>query len=186
MKKKIGVVTRNAELARKIELLLGEEEVTIVDNGSLGELDRVFYDVDTCGDTTGYYVRMSVNLESGDNTLHLPFRFSEFRRALEANTPKNAYLGIDRVNSSAILGSEKIKLTDVEMRLYERLYDADEYVSREELLEHVWHGSTDAGVLNVYVHYLREKLEKKGEKIILSSRKLGYKINEIYREVRNA
>jgi DNA-binding response OmpR family regulator len=34
-------------------------------------------------------------------------------------------------------------------------------------------------VLNVYVHYLREKLED-GKKIIISSRKLGYKIDERY------
>ena len=38
----------------------------------------------------------------------------------------------------------------------------------------------DGGILNVYVHYLREKLEKRGEKIIISSRKSGYKIDEKY------
>ena len=38
----------------------------------------------------------------------------------------------------------------------------------------------DEGVLNVYVHYLREKLERGGEKIIISSRGLGYKIDEKY------
>ena len=36
----------------------------------------------------------------------------------------------------------------------------------------------DGGVVNVYVHYLREKLEKNGERIIISTRNLGYKINE--------
>ena len=32
--------------------------------------------------------------------------------------------------------------------------------------------------MNVYVHYLREKLEYNGEKVIISSRKNGYKIDE--------
>jgi len=52
--------------------------------------------------------------------------------------------------------------------------------SREELLSRVWGNDTDPGVLNVYVHYLREKLERGGEKIILSSRKCGYRISEKY------
>ena len=34
--------------------------------------------------------------------------------------------------------------------------------------------------MNVYIHYLREKLEADGEKIILSSRSHGYKIDEKY------
>ena len=55
-----------------------------------------------------------------------------------------------------------------------------EYVSREELLSRIWQNKTDKGILNVYIHYLREKLEKGGERIIISSRNLGYKINEVF------
>ena len=55
-----------------------------------------------------------------------------------------------------------------------------EFISREEILERVWKNSADSGVINVYVHYLREKLERHGEKIILSSRKGGYRIDEKY------
>ena len=51
---------------------------------------------------------------------------------------------------------------------------------REEILSTVWGGEADSGVINVYIHYLREKLEVCGEKIILSSRKCGYKIDEKY------
>lgn len=181
MKKKICVVTKSPELARKIQLMLPEYEVTHLESYRGGEYERVFYDIDTCGDVDGDFVKMSGKLQSGDTTLHLPFRFCEFRAALLAKPAKNTYLGIDRVNSSAILGEERIKLTEVEMRLYERLFDSSDYVNREELLNHVWHGQSEAGILNVYVHYLREKLECRGEKIILSSRKLGYKLNEIYR-----
>ena len=181
MKRRICVVTRSPELARKIQLMLPECEVTSVDSFTEGNYERVFYDADTCGECDGDFIIMSRNSESCDTSLHLPFRFSEFYAALSANPKKNAHLGIDRVNSSAILGGERIKLTEVEMRLYERLFDSSDYVSREELLEYVWHGQSEAGVLNVYIHYLREKLEGRGEKIILSSRKLGYKLNEIYR-----
>ena len=51
-------------------------------------------------------------------------------------------------------------------------------LSREEILNAVWNNEADSGVINVYIHYLREKLELDGEKIILSSRKLGYAIDE--------
>ena len=54
-----------------------------------------------------------------------------------------------------------------------------EFVSREEILHSVWSGDADPGIINVYVHYLREKLED-GEKIIVSSRKNGYKIDGRY------
>jgi DNA-binding response OmpR family regulator len=55
-----------------------------------------------------------------------------------------------------------------------------DFISREELIRRVWGEGADGGVLNVYVHYLREKLEKQGEKIIISSRKNGYKIDGKY------
>ena len=60
--------------------------------------------------------------------------------------------------------------------LYEK---KGEYVSREELRLGVWDEDTDSGVVNVYIHYLRQKLER-GEKIINTSRSLGYKIDEKY------
>ena len=60
------------------------------------------------------------------------------------------------------------------------------FVSREEILREIWDNCADAGVINVYVHYLREKIEH-GEKIIISSRNNGYKIDEKYfTEVENA
>ena len=77
-----------------------------------------------------------------------------------------------------LLFGEKIKLTELEYALFSLLYKRQSFVSREEILASVWHGEADGGIINVYVHYLREKLEKGGEKIILSSRKLGYGISE--------
>ena len=44
----------------------------------------------------------------------------------------------------------------------------------------VWGDECEGGVLNVYIHYLREKLETEGEKIIFSTRKMGYKIDKKY------
>ena len=81
----------------------------------------------------------------------------------------------------AYLDGKEIKLTEVEASLLGRLISASgEFVSRGELLRGVWGDSADGGVLNVYIHYLREKLEVCGEKIILSSRSAGYGIDKKY------
>ena len=77
------------------------------------------------------------------------------------------------IRQHIMLAAKKYKLLRV-------LSDAGDYVSRENLIMSVWGADVDGGVLNVYVHYLREKLERGGEKIILSSRKEGYRINEKY------
>jgi two-component system OmpR family response regulator len=53
-------------------------------------------------------------------------------------------------------------------------------VSREVILDRVWHGDADGGIVNVYIHYLREKLETEGERIILASRGRGYSLTEKY------
>lgn len=86
---------------------------------------------------------------------------------------------VDPKTRSAILHGAAIKLTDVEFSLFSYLYErGGEYVSRAELLSSVWKNECDGGILNVYIHYLREKLEEGGEKIILSSRKFGYSIDK--------
>ena len=74
-------------------------------------------------------------------------------------------------------GDRQIKLTDGEARLLRALLSGGgEFVSREDLIRDTW-GTAEGGLLNVYIHYLREKLEAGGMRVILSSRKQGYKID---------
>jgi len=81
---------------------------------------------------------------------------------------------------SVKLFGEVIRLTEVEFRLLSALASAPvgEFVSRERLINEVWGGESDCGVVNVYIHYLRTKLEHRGEKVIISSRREGYKLDE--------
>jgi DNA-binding response OmpR family regulator len=75
----------------------------------------------------------------------------------------------------------KIPLTEVEFALFYALYRRrGEYASRAELNLEVWGREGDGSLLSVYAHYLREKLEKGKERIILSSRTLGYAIDKSY------
>ena len=107
--------------------------------------------------------------------LKTPFSDAELEAAI-ADTKSAPVLSLGE--RCAYLRGRKIKLTDLELELLRRLMEArGEYVSRDQLLEDVWHGEAERGIVNVYIHYLREKLESDGEKIILSSRQYGYCIS---------
>jgi len=77
------------------------------------------------------------------------------------------------------LYGEEIRLTEVEFSLLLALVRAEgRFLGREELRAAVWGTEGTDGLLSVYIHYLREKLERGGEKVILSSRKAGYALSE--------
>ena len=119
---------------------------------------------------------------NGGNILHMPEWWNGRHRGLKIPWRQL------RDGSSPFSGTKTNRqFTQVDWRfvlffsLFNLLYSRKgEFVSRDEILALVWNGKADKGILNVYVHYLREKLEKNGEKIILSSRNYGYKINEKY------
>ena len=70
-------------------------------------------------------------------------------------------------------------MTEVEYSLLSALAAAKgEFISRTDLRTAVWGTEGTDGLLSVYIHYLREKLEGGGEKVILSSRKAGYALAE--------
>lgn len=120
---------------------------------------------------------ISMGKEEGAD-LEIPFTFKELLCVLSPDSTRNmARLSLG--DKCAYLDGERIPLTEVEYKLLRVLSDSGDYVSRENLIMSVWGLDVDGGVLNVYVHYLREKLER-GEKIILSSRKYGYKIDQRY------
>lgn len=179
MKKRIGLYTKNVFLYNKIRLLLRNNyEVTLLD----AKDDRCAYDVlivDT--DTANAPSQDAITL-GHNGILPLPFRHEELIELVERKNTSSAELTLGNDGKSAYLHGERIKLTEVEYKLLSVLISSDtEFTSRERLLNEVWGGEADEGVVNVYVHYLRRKLEKDGAKIILSSRKEGYSIDRKYR-----
>lgn len=169
---RIGVATKNEYLWQKLRLTLGgDAECVRLDEYSGDGADLCLWDCDTLGDSK---IEGAVTLGHGGCDLTLPLSFDTILSLLTREEEQPPLVLKDRC---AILRGERIPLTDVELALFGILYSAGgEFVSREELLSQVWGDVTD-GVLNVYIHYLREKLER-GEKIIISSRKFGYKIDE--------
>ena len=182
MKKRVGIITQSSSLYHKLKLLL--RSIASVDMLNLeynADLyDVVFADIDSYTDAPAGSITMSYD-KSVD--IRLPFLHRDVLNVVEhaekGNEEKIALLGDGR---HALLFGEKIKLTEVEYKLlFELLAAKGGYVSRESLLKRVWGEGFDSGVVNVYVHYLRNKLEQDGRKIILSSRKEGYRIDERYR-----
>ncbi|MBQ7377941.1 MAG: winged helix-turn-helix transcriptional regulator [Clostridia bacterium] len=76
---------------------------------------------------------------------------------------------------SVLLDGREIALSRREFALLSALLEADgAYLSRAELIGLVWDGAADEKTVNVYIHYLREKLEKDGRRRIQSDRTRGY------------
>lgn len=172
--KKLVILTRDKYLYRKIELMLRDEYETVPAEFD-GATDLVIREADI--NTSAKYARCAVL----GTDVPLPFSREMLMAAVDGTqkAPERALL--EPGERCAYLRGEKVALTEVETALFTVLFEAlGEFVSRDELIKKVWGEGADGGVLNVYVHYLREKLEKCGEKIIISSRKNGYKIDGKY------
>ena len=123
-----------------------------------------------------------------DDYLTKPFAFEEFlarvrallRRGSEQRTALLRYadLALDPVTRTATRGGRRIDLTTREYALLEYLLrNAGRVLTRPMLAEHVWGIDFDAesNVIDVYVGYLRRKLEAEGEPRLLHTvRGAGY------------
>ena len=177
--KRIGVISNNPLLYNKIRLLLrGIADVELTDvECDPGEYALIFADTESMGLPSFECVTLGEGCD-----LPLPFRHEDILSAVaKAGEESLKPLTLSQDGRHAYLFGEVIKLTEVEYRLLERLLDEDGFVSRDELLHSVWGEGFDSGVVNVYVCYLRRKLEKGGNKVIIASRGEGYKIDERYR-----
>ena len=173
--KKITVFTKDLYLFQKIRLdVLDKAEVML--NERLPDALCIF-DIDTeIGEVPSGAFTVSRDKNAD---IKIPFKLGTVAALI--NDERMTLLDIDSAARCAVLRGEKIRLTEVEFALFSLIFSKNgAYADRDEILKQVWKGEKDAGVINVYVHYLREKLEKNGEKIIISSRKCGYKINEKY------
>lgn len=175
---RVLLVSKDRMLGQKIRLMLRNvAQVEVAEELNEGDFDRILIDKDTANTDVGG--ALTISRYEGADILR-PFDRGGFIDLFKNESPTKK-LRVAADERCAYLAQKQIKLTEVEYRLLKLIYDAEDYVSRERILDEVWGVGTDGGVINVYVHYLREKLEKDGEKVIISSRKSGYKINEKYR-----
>ncbi len=172
---KIGVFTKDDFLYRKI--MLDAPAGTEVRRWST-DADIILCDIDTESLPHVECITMS---RRGEADIAVPFRLGTVAALLTERAADGKPLTLDADGRCAHLYGESIKLTEVEFSLFSLLYErGGEFASRDEILNAVWGDGVDAGIINVYIHYLREKLETHGEKVIISSRRSGYKIDERY------
>ncbi|MCA9408236.1 MAG: response regulator transcription factor [Candidatus Omnitrophica bacterium] len=132
-------------------------------------------------------------LDSGaDDYLTKPFIFGEFLARVRAlirrkdqikNTKLTlADLELDQVSHQVTRSGKLIELTSTEYALLEYLMiHMNQVVTRTMISEHVWNDDFDSfsNIINVYVNYLRKKIDDGFEKkLIHSIRGTGYILKE--------
>ena len=174
---KIAVISEDSYLIRKIELeLIGIAEIS----ESKDTYDVLIYDADSGiapPDFNGKTVILSRCAKDG--CVLLPIKRGKLAEIIKSDATQKIILS--ETDRSVIFKNKRIKLTSHEYSLLSLLLSCRDYTPRTQISQKVFGGATD-GLINIYIHYLREKLETDGEKVILSSRKYGYKINEKYLE----
>ncbi len=182
---KVFIYTSDKYLRRKIELILeGKYDAIAYGEDVPSDEDILILDLDSApaDGIAGHPRKITLSHRDGISDLPLPLPLG----ALEARLNCECGDGRGKIEPvpgerAVLLYGERIKLTEHEHALFMRLFSSGgEYVPRRELSKSVFGDGENDRMLNLYIHYLREKLETGGEKIILSSRKLGYKIDGKY------
>lgn len=144
----------------------------------------------TAKDTTEDKVK---GLDAGsDDYIAKPFSFDEFlarirallRRSQSYKTPvlSVADLEMNPASRKVTRGDVEIKLTGKEYSLLEYLIrNKNKLVTETRIIEHVWDMNYEPGtnVVNVYIHHLRNKIEKGfNRKLLHTVRGAGYIIKD--------
>ena len=175
--KKALVITQSDLLFQKIKLALrGMAECVKCPLWDGGDFDLCFLEMPY----EGKIPAGALTVGRGDGCdLTPPLSILDIRHALEKRKDTTPALTLDKDGRTVRFKGRAAKLTELEFALLSLLLsERGRSFTGEEILKAVWGDEANRGIVNVYIHYLREKLERDGERVIISSRKSGYKIDE--------
>ena len=110
------------------------------------------------------------------DALPIPYPIGAVAQKLSEKKRDTPPLSLDKTSHAVRLFGKTVRLSELEFSLLSYLVSyRGEEAAREAILRDVFGGGTTPGMLNVYIHYLREKLGFAG-RVILSSRGGGYRL----------
>ena len=178
------VLSRDMFFERKIRLLCERCGVIALTqptaDGNIPLLGCV-HDIDTAADVTPPQEVATVlrfSRRNAESSYPIPTPIGLIERLL---TAERVGLALEGASRTVTIGTRRIALTEMEYALLARLLaEEGRAVSQEELLRDVWQGEAGVGTVTVYIHYLRQKLEAEGERVLRIKRGCGYYIDEKY------
>ncbi len=188
MYRRACVISRDPDFAQFIHLTLLSRirAVTVTTEESIPAADVYVVDLDTIltppmleGRVLWCSAKLDKPADCPDLWADRPFRPARLLALLDLAEEEKAPLLYPYPDRAAVqVGDAEVALSLREHALLMALWNANgAYRSREALLHEVWGDEeTEPGVVNVYIHYLRRKLEANGQRYIYAARGRGYKL----------
>lgn len=186
MKYDVCILSRDELYAQWLLLLFAERgyTVTVSDNPLCAPSSALYLaDLDSSGEVKRenakvIYFSSSKDLISRYGGLLRPFSPKELFLALTCDGASAKGDDGQTIQDGRVIsfGGRYIRLTEREFELYSLLREANgASVPRSEICRRIWN-CDDTESLNIYIHYLRKKLEANGTKVIKSHRGKGYSL----------
>jgi len=171
------------EVCKEIRKMESQTKVPILILTALGSAENIVLGLDTGADDYLSKPFKLIELKARiRNLLKRSEYYDHTANKQQTDVYKFADLEVNDYTKIVLRGNEEISLTSTEYRLLlEFIKNPTKVINRSDLLDNVWGINYDIGtnVVDVYVNYLRKKIEKPGSsRLIHTVTGMGYVLKE--------